>query len=199
MEFKEIVMKRYAAKKFDGERIPQDKIDALLELIRYSASSFNIQPWKVKVVTDQKAKDELMAASWGQPQVGTCSHLLVFCADTGIEALIDRLQKQLSGTDMPAESLEGYVKMMRDFARGMSGEARLSWAQKQVYIALGNALNGAKSLGFDSCPMEGFDAAAYSRILGLPHNIVPSVLCPVGYATDKPRPKARFEKKDVFF
>ncbi|MFA6490160.1 MAG: NAD(P)H-dependent oxidoreductase [Candidatus Micrarchaeia archaeon] len=199
MEFKEIVMKRYAVKSFDGRVVPEEKMRELFELIRHSATSFNIQPYKVKVVTDQKVKDELMAASWGQPQIGTASHVLVFCADTDVEGAIGRLKGHLSKTDMPAESLEGYVKMMNDFAGGLQGEARLAWAQKQAYIALGNAMNGAKSLGFDSCPMEGFDAKAYSKILGLPANLVPSVLCPVGYAADKPRPKFRFPEKEVFF
>ena len=199
MEFKEIVMKRYAVKKFDGRKVPEDNFRELKELIRFSATSFNIQPFKVKVITDQKTKDELMAASWGQPQIGTASHLLIFCADTDIEGAIGRLKGHLSKTSMPAESLEGYVKMMNDFASGLKGEARLAWAQKQAYIALGNALNGAKALGFDSCPMEGFDAKAYAKILKLPSNIVPSVLCPIGYATDTPRAKFRFPEKEVFF
>lgn len=192
-------MKRYAVKKFDGRKVPAELFGKLQEIIRFAASSYNIQPWKVKVVTDQKLKDELMAASWGQPQIGTCSHLLVFCADTGIEGLIDGLQEQLSRTDMPSESLEGYVKLMQDFASGLKGEARLSWSQRQCYLALGNAINGAKSLGLDSCPMEGFDAKAYSRILKLPENLVPTVICPVGYAADKPRQKMRFPKEVVFF
>jgi len=198
MEFPEIVMKRYAAKRFDGKKVPEEKMHALMEIIRHSASSFNIQPWKIMVVTDQKLKDELQKVSWNQPQVGTCSHLLVFCADTDLEALIEKLRSQLSKTGMPAESLEGYVNMMSGFSKGMPPGERLSWAQRQVYIALGNALNGAASLGFDSCPMEGFDAKAYSKILALPANIVPTVLAPVGYADDTPRPKLRFPSEDVF-
>jgi len=81
---------------------------------------------------------------------------------------------------------------MHNFAKGLTGEKRLSWAQRQVYIALGNALNGAKSLGFDSCPMEGFDPAKYAEILALPKHIVPTVLCPIGFAVDTPHPKIRF-------
>ena len=100
---------------------------------------------------------------------------------------------------VPAENVEAFGKMLHSFEEKMTGEKRLAWAQRQVYLALANALNGAKSLGFDSCPMEGFDPAQYSKILGLPKNIVPTVVCPIGYAADKPRPKVRFERKDVFF
>ena len=199
MEFGKIVMERYATKKFDGKRIPEEKVRELEEMIRYSASSFGLQPWKVKVVADQATKDKLMAASWNQPQVGTASHVLVLCADSDIDPLITRLEAALVKAGSSKESLKGYVDVMRGFAEGKDVAARLAWAQKQVYIALGNALNGAKSLGFDSCPMEGFDPAQYSKILGLPANIVPTVVCPIGYAADTPRPKVRFERKDVFF
>jgi len=199
MEFKEIVTKRYAAKKFDGRKIPEAKMHELLEMIRYSASSFGLQPYKVKVISDQKLKDALMAASWNQPQVGTASHVLVFCADTDIPALINRLESLLIGNGASKESLKGYVEIMQSFEKNMPAEAKLAWAQKQAYIALGNALNGATSLGFDSCPMEGFEPAKYSEILELPKNLVPTLVCPVGYAADKPHPKARYPAKDLFF
>lgn len=199
MEFKEIVMKRYAAKKFDGRRITEEKMRDLLEMVRYSASSFGLQPWKIKVVADQKLKDELMAASWGQQQVGTASHVLVFCADTDIAPLIGKLENLLISNGAARESLKGYVEIMQGFEKNMPAEAKLAWAQKQAYIALGNALNGATSLGFDSCPMEGFEPAKYSEILKLPKNLVPTVVCPVGYAADTPHPKARFSAKEVFF
>ena len=53
MEFEKIVMERYATKLFDGKKIPEEKINKLLELIRNAASSFNIQPWKVIIIKDQ--------------------------------------------------------------------------------------------------------------------------------------------------
>ncbi|MDD1666434.1 MAG: nitroreductase family protein, partial [Methanomicrobiales archaeon] len=68
-----------------------------------------------------------------------------------------------------------------------------------VFLALGNALNGAKSLGLDSCPMGGFDPKEYARILGLPPHLVPTMLCPVGYAADTPEPKIRFPVEEIFF
>ena len=100
-------------------------------------------------------------------------------------------------SDMPAEVIRPYIDMMRGFDSRMDDNKRLSWAQRQVYIALGNALNGAKALGFDSCPMEGFNPAEFAKVLKLKENIVPAVLCPIGYADDEPRLKSRFPKEDI--
>ena len=198
MDFKKIVMERYAVKLFDGKKIPEAKVKELFDLIRNAASSFNIQPWKIIAVNDQKLKEKLQPATWNQQQVPTCSHLLVFCADTDIAGNIDRLEKLMIENGANKESIKGYIDMMKSFERNLSEEQKLSWSQRQTFLALGNAINGAKSLGFDSCPMEGFNPKEYSKILNLPKNIVPAALCPIGYASDKPAPKLRFPKNEVF-
>ena len=59
-------------------------INQLFEMIRLTPSSANIQPWKIKIITDQKLKEKLFPYSAKQKQVTTCSHLLVFCADIEI-------------------------------------------------------------------------------------------------------------------
>ncbi|MBI4145944.1 nitroreductase family protein [Candidatus Woesearchaeota archaeon] len=199
MDLKQIIMSRYATKKFDGKKIDQKKIEELLELIRHAPSSFNIQPWKIKIITDQKLKEQLKPVSMTQDQITTSSHLLVFCANTDIMGNIDKLDAQFKASGMQDEKRAASVNMMKDAFENASEEYKLSWAQRQVYLALENALLGAKALGFDSCPMEGFDSEQYAKILNLPKHIVPTALCTVGFAADKPRPKIRFPKEDVFF
>lgn len=200
MQFKEIVMKRYATKKFDGKTLPQEKVDELFDIIRMSASSFGLQPWKIKVVTDQKTKEALTPLAWNQAQVTTCSHLLVICADSDIKGVIALMEKTMLAQGTPPENVKGFVDMVSGFEQKMSEDQRKAWAQKQCYIALGNALNGAKSLGFDSCPMEGFDSAGFAKALNLPAHLVPTVLCPIGYAADStPKMKTRFSKEEIFF
>jgi len=194
MEFEQIVHERYAVKLFDGRKIPESKVNKLLEMIRYAPSSFNIQPWVVKVVTDSKIKERLTPASMNQKQIESCSHLLVFCANKDIAGNIDKLEKLMKKVGANT----GYIDIMRGFDKSLSDEQKLSWSQRQTYLALGNALNGAKSLGFDSCPMEGFDPEAYAKILDLPSNLVPTALCPIGYASDKPNQKLRFPIEEVF-
>ncbi len=198
MNFKEIVNSRYATKSFDSEVVPGEKIDELIELIRHAATSFNLQPWVVRIVRDGETKAKLQPASWNQPQITTCSDLFVFCANTDLESLADRLDAQMRESGVPEESIEGFMGMVRPFVGGLHGNARLSWAQRQTYIALANGINGAKSLGLDSCPMEGFDPGQYAEFLGLPDHLVPTVLMPVGYANDSARGKLRFSREHLF-
>jgi nitroreductase len=199
MDFKDIVMQRYAVKKFNGKLVPEEKINELIELVRFAPSALDLQPWRIKVVTDQKQKEQLRPAAFNQEQITTCSHLLVFCADPDYGSLIKKLGALLEQNHIPKETQAMITGMAAQFAGGMSPEQRLAWSQAQTYLALGNALNGAKSLGFDSCPMGGFNPDEFIRILKIPKPLVPVMLCPVGYAADKPMPKLRFRKEDILF
>jgi nitroreductase len=199
MEFRDIVMQRYATKKFDGKKIPDGKIKDLIELIRFAPSAVNLQPWKIKIVSDQKIKDELRRAAFGQEQVSTCSHLLAFYANTDTEELIKKVDEMMKKSAVPDEMRNMTIGIARNMTGSMSPEARVAWAQRQVFLALGNAVNGAKALGFDSCPMTGFDPDQVLRILGTRPNLVLTVICPLGYAADTPIPKMRFPEEDVIF
>ena len=199
MEFHDIVMQRYAVKKFDGRLIDEDKISELLELVRFAPSALNLQPWKIKIIRDKKVKEQLRQASNDQAQITTCSHLLVFCADTDYDGLIRRLEALMKKHGAPLEMQKMVTGMASGFVAKMSAEQKFAWSQAQTYLALGNALNGAKALGFESCPMGGFDPKEYSRILKIPAHLVPVMLCPVGYAADKPMPKVRFALDEIVF
>lgn len=198
MDFLSICKQRYATKKFSGEMIPEDKINELFEMLRLAPTSFGLMPYKIIVVTDKELKEKLQPASWNQPQITTCSHLLVFCADENQEDYLARYLKVLEDAGAPKESREGYEKMVSGFLSAMDQEKRVAWATKQSYIALAHGMLGAKALGFDSCPMEGFQADKYKEILQLDDNLHPTVLLPLGIADDTPRPKTRFPTKDIF-
>jgi nitroreductase / dihydropteridine reductase len=199
MDFNEIMTKRYATKKFDSKIISKDDVTKLKEYIRFSPSSFNIQPWKIKIVADDEGKQKLLPATFNQEQITTCSHLFVLCANTNLIEVINKIKKQMIDNGAPVEKILGYADTMIGYVNSLNDEQKLHFAQLQVYIVLTNLMNGATSLGLDSCPMGGFDAKQYSEILNLKDNIIPTVICPVGYGIDTPKPKLRFENKDIFF
>lgn len=198
MPFDQIVMARHATKQFQGRPVQPDQVESLQELIRHAATSVNLQPWRAVVVSDAATKEALSPAAYNQPQITSCSHLFVFCANIDLEPLTEQLERMSLDAGMTAEQVAAYIGMVNGTVQGLSGDARLAWAQRQTYLALANGINGAKSLGFDSCPMEGFDPAAFSEILGLPDTLVPTVLMPIGYASGESRPKIRFPRAEMF-
>ena len=200
MEFEEIVKIRYATKEFTGKKVSEEDLNRLLEMIRLAPSSYNIQPWKIIVISDEKIKEKLSPVAYNQPQIKSCSHLLVFCANTDLKEIINDIEKGLLESGKKPEQIKGYINTLRDFEKSLTNDKKLSWAQRQLYLALSNAVNGAKSLGFDSGPMEGFNSEEFSKILELSENIVPTALCAIGYAKEfeNKGPKFRLKKEDIF-
>jgi len=192
---------RYATKNFDPSKpVSADNIRAIQDAIRLAPTSFGLQPFHVTVVTNPELKAVLQGHAYGQTQITSCSHLFVFSARTDVLPRIDAVIDLVSGGDEAKKTeSKGYGDMMRGSLSSKSPEEILGWASRQAYIALGFALAASAELEVDSCPMEGFDNAAFKADLGLADHLHPVVILPVGYRaeTEVPRPKVRFGIDDL--
>lgn len=198
MDFEELAKKRYAVKLFDSEKkLSLKQIDYLIDMAILAPTSFGLQPFRIKVVDNNEIKKKLQVASLNQPQITSCSHLLVFCADNSIIDRIEKFSLMLDSAGLPAEKRDVYVGMIKSFFKNKSSVQVTEWASKQIYLAADHVMLAAVEQGFNSCPMEGFDPNEYSAILGLPENLTPSLIVPVGYPADMPRGKIRFSKEDI--
>ena len=193
-----MVQQRFASREYEDRKIDDTLIDEILRMIRLSPSALNMQPWKIKVVADEDLKERLYDKSFYQSQITNCSHVLVFCANRDLPGQIEKIIKGMKVAGVPEEQINRY-KTATQLVLSGSEESVLCEAQKNVYIAATQAIYAAKSLGIDSCIVQGFEPAAYSEILELPSNLVPTLLVTLGYATDSPRPKVRFPKEEIFF
>jgi len=175
---------RYATKKMNGEKIPQDKLERILEATRLAPSSYGLTPYNVIVVEDQKLKEELQGACYGQTQLSESSAVLVFATwdevtEHSVENYINEIAKQ---REIPVESLNGLQDMMNGSLTNMTHEQKISWAQRQTYIGLGFALTAAAVEEVDSTPMEGFVPESVDTVLGLQELGLKSVVVlPLGY------------------
>ncbi|MBM1107989.1 NAD(P)H-dependent oxidoreductase [Aurantibacter crassamenti] len=180
---------RYATKKFDdSKKISNDDIDTLLETVRLSASSYGLQPYQVLVITNDELREKLKSASWGQSQITDASHLIIFAnkADFGNELVDDYLENVAETRNLKLDSLNQYGEFMKSKLGMLSEVDKKNWTAKQTYIALGNLLSAAATLKIDSCPMEGFDAKEYNKILDLDKkNLNASVVITLGYRSEE--------------
>lgn len=197
---------RYATKQFDSTRkVDANTWAALEEALILSASSGGLQPWAFIIVTDPKVRERLAPASFGQLQITSASHLVVFAGRTDVtESDIDaHIARTAEVQGVPVNSLAQFrASLIGGIVHAKNLSERRSWAAKQTGIALGHFLVSAAMLGVDACPMEGFIPAQYDEILGLGAKGLASVsLCAVGYrASSDPfaaLPKVRFPKHRV--
>jgi nitroreductase / dihydropteridine reductase len=92
MELIEKLNWRYATKAMNGQKVPQEKVDKILEAARLAPTSSGLQPFEIIVITNQEIKEQIKPHAWNQPQITDCSHLLVFAAwDNYTEDRINRM------------------------------------------------------------------------------------------------------------
>lgn len=160
---------RYATKRMNGNKIPSEKLDVILEAIKLSPSSAGLQPYTVFVIEDQAVKEKIHKVAYSQPQIIEASHVLVFAAYNKLtsENVSDYLNLIADTRSIPVASLDGFKNSINSALLSRSEEVNAQWAARQAYIALGHALVAAASEQIDATPMEGFDAKGLDEILGL--------------------------------
>ncbi|WP_207423649.1 NAD(P)H-dependent oxidoreductase [Desertivirga brevis] len=205
MDILSILNWRYATKRMNGQEIPEEKLERILESIRLSASSVGMQPYNVLVIKDKDLRKKIKAVSNNQPQIAESSHLLVFAAWNNItpqrvEDFIDRIAEV---RNVSKESLGTMRAYGENFLKNTE-EQNFNWAARQSYIALGTALIAAAAEKVDATPMEGFNAQALDELLGLEALGLKSVsLLPLGYRDPENDwllnlPKVRTAKEKLF-
>ena len=170
-EIKQALEWRYATKRFDAtKKISEADWKILEDSLKMAPSSYGVQPWKFVVVENPEVREKLKPVSWNQTQVTDASHYVVLLYKEKMDAhhvqkYVDR-EAEVRG--VPLTSLDGYKNMMIENLVMNPNEKKIeNWAQRQTYIAMGFLLETAALLKIDACPMEGFDPAAYDKILNL--------------------------------
>lgn len=160
---------RYATKRMNGQKIPADKLENILEAIKLAPTSIGMQPFTVWVIEDAELKVKIAPAIYNQPQITEGSHVLVFGAwKEYSNEKVDEYMNQIAALrNVPVESLEGMRNMITGSIVGKTPEQLLNWNMKQAYIALGTGLVAAAEEQVDATPMEGFDPDALDAALGL--------------------------------
>lgn len=174
---------RHACKRMNGTKVPQDKVDRILEAINLAPTSLGLQAFKVLVIENVQLKKQILDGSCPQQPVVECSHLLVLATYTQVTekdldeyfALIKkRRNAEQAWIDNYRKKIEGFIAKNADQVE--------AWLSHQVYIALGIACAAAASERVDSVPIEGFDKEALNKILNLREKGLASVvLLPLGY------------------
>ena len=175
---------RYATKKMNGEKIPQDKLERILEATRLAPSSYGLTPYQVIVVEDQELKEKLVPACYGQTQLKDSSAVLVFATwDTITDESVDTYLNEIATQrEIPVESLMYFGDMIKTSLSNMTEEQKTTWVQKQAYIGLGFSLVSTAIEEIDSTPMEGFNPQSVDEILNLKElGLKSAVVLPLGY------------------
>ena len=181
----EAIHARRAIKHYDPEhRLTEDEIHTLLNAALQAPTAFNIQHWRFVVVRDPELRRQIRAVAWDQAQVTDASLLVVLCADLGAW----RKQPERYWQEAPKPVQDILLPAIQQYYTGRE-QVQRDEAMRSCGLAGMTLMLAAKELGYDSCPMDGFDFDAVARLIGLPEDHVISFMVAIGKGTQPAWPK----------
>jgi nitroreductase len=174
---------RRSVKNYDpAVAMSAEDFSALMTAALQSPTSYNIQNWRFVRVTDKALRQQLRAAAWDQAQITDASEIIILCAD--LKAWEKQPERYWSHA--PAEMRDQLVPMIGNFYRGREA-VQHDEAMRSCGIAAQTLMLASKALGYDSCPMIGFDAVKVAELINLPSDHVVCMIVAIGKALSPAR------------
>jgi nitroreductase len=178
VQLQELIIERRSVKQFDPKHtLSESEVSQLLLNAVHAPTSFNLQHWRFVRVTDPDQRQAIRAVAWDQAQVTDASELLVITADTKAwEKTPNRYWRNAE-----PEKQDVLVGLIRDFYSGREWIQR-DEAMRSGAFAAQNIMLSARAMGYDSCPMIGFDQDQVAALINLPDDHVIVMMLAVGKA-----------------
>ena len=186
MDAFDAIYQRRAIKHFD----PQHKLSSaeetkLLEAAIQAPTSFNIQHWRFVIARDPDLRKRIRIEFGNdQAQMTDASLLIIMAADTKAW----QKNPERYWQNAPKEVADLLVNWMGPFHEGREWLQR-DEAQRSIGMAMQTLMLAAKAMGYDSCPMIGFDIDKVAELINLPEDHVMGPMVAIGKGTKDPWPK----------
>ena len=164
MDFETVVKRRRMCRAYLDREVPQEKVDRILNLACRYPSAGHTEPQEFIVVRDQRVKEDLGRAALDQMFVAEAPLVIVVVSDTRRSA-------------------------RRYGERGVHFYSIIDGAFVAMILLL-----AAVDEGLGACFVAAFHDGEVQRVLGLPLNVRPIGIIPIGYCSEGPRKLARRSK-----
>lgn len=209
MDILSLAQSRYTCKAYDRtKKIPAPTLERLLEILRLTPSSINVQPWHFIVAQSDESKEKIAQAmpelhQHNAKKVKDCDSVIILAAKHIDQAHIDMMieQEHKAGRFANDNVREARHQLCSTYIKEHQDNLQ-PYVDNQIYIALGQLLFAAEAEGVDSTAIGGFDNQILDDVLNLQQQGLRSVvLCTLGYHSqddfNQQLPKARLDKQQV--
>jgi nitroreductase len=167
MDYFDVIQSRHSIRSYTSQPVEEDKLQKILSTANQAPSAGNLQGYEIFVVRELEQRRALVKAALDQEFLAEAPVVLVFCAN-------------------PARSETRYKE------RGTK-----LYSVQDATIACTYAMLAATALGLSTVWVGAFHEEPVSAAAGIPPNLVPVAMLPIGYAAGEPRIRPRRELTDI--
>jgi len=173
----ETILARKSVRSYTEQKLSSEQIETLLKAAMAAPSGMNMQPWRFVVVTDQAIKDELAGPRGGM--IAQAAAVFVVCGQT--------------------------TMMMRPFGQPDAEPTATdnpNWTA-DCAAATENLLLAAEAIGlgavWTACYPYPERMVNVREVLGLPEDVSPYCVVPVGYPAGDDQPKDKWKPENIHY
>jgi nitroreductase len=200
-KFLDVIKERRSVRTYDSTvQISREDITEILELATLAPSSSNLQPWRFLVIDKPELKQKLLSIAYNQQQVVEASAVIAVLGDVKSYIKAEKIYGQaVEAGFMPADTAKSFIER----TVGMYSSLPPEVARRIVYTDGGlismQLMLVARSKGYDTVPMGGYDQEKFVEAFGISEQYVPVMLIAIGKATKPGHPTTRLPIEDVVF
>ena len=173
----DVIMTRTSIRSFTGDAVPQEQLETILKAGMAAPTAMNGQPWRFVVVTDKETIGSVFASGFRGEMFTKAGAVIVVCGQT------TQMRKPFGQPDAPEEE-----------------QPNMFWYE-DCSAAAENILLAAHALGLGAVWTAGYPAmeriAPIAEALGLPENVLPLCIIPVGVPAENPEPKDKWNPDNI--
>ncbi|MEY8743382.1 nitroreductase family protein [Bacillales bacterium AN1005] len=186
-----VISERHAVKKYEkGFVMPEADLNAILTAASEAPSSWNLQHWKFLVIESEADKAKLLPIAYGQSQIVDSSVTIAVLGDLEANRNTFIYDQAVEAGALPAEVRDALVGQINGAYQ--SAQTARDEAIRNASFASQNIMLAARSLGYDTCPMGGYNPQQLVETFNIPARYIPTLLITVGKAAEPARPAGRF-------
>ena len=173
----EVIMSRTSIRNFTGEAVPREQLETILKAGMAAPTTMNTQPWRFVVVTDKEKIASVFGAGPRSGAFTTAGAVIVVCGQSTM------MQRPFGQPDAPETE-----------------QPNMFWFE-DCSAAAENILLAAKALGLGAVWTAGYPAQEriepVQAALGIPSNVIPLCIIPVGVPAEDPAPKDKWNPSNI--
>ena len=120
---------RFSCRKYKPDPVEREKLETVIDAAKYAANGHNLQAWHFTIITTEEAKQELLDAVCPEPEE------------------FKKLAPKGAVWPFPSDFFGAPAVIM------ISYDPTAPWADVGAYLAAGNIMNAAASLGLSACAL----------------------------------------------
>ncbi|MBR0352370.1 MAG: nitroreductase family protein [Oscillospiraceae bacterium] len=123
---------RFSCRRFKPDPVEKEKLEAILDAAKYAANGHNLEAWHFTVICSEEGKRELLEAVAPEP------------------AEFRKLAPKGAKWPYPSDFYGAPVVIL------VSYDPKAPWPEAGAFLAAGNIMNAAQSLGLSTCALTVF-------------------------------------------